>query len=256
MNNESSFFENNLIKFLIKIISTTSIIFLTYYIFYENLYKRRNLSNEVIVQNTITTDTVINKADTAAVSATNQINYNTKDPSFYTSSNLISIENLNLSSDSLLILRQSIINDIPIPTSLAIDYIGLLNKSQIDSLEFLLNYYDQEYGLQIAVVTVLPFMYENLEIFSTNLFNKWGIGNKKTHYGIMFLIDIGGAKIRIENGRGVEKIYTNNETLAIIEKMIRPRFRETKYFEGIFYAANQMAGEITAKPNFIKIQAK
>mgnify|MGYP000483211420 CR=1 FL=1 len=92
MNNESSFFENNLIKFLIKIISTTSIIFLTYYIFYENLYKRRNLSNEVIVQNTITTDTVINKADTAAVSATNQINYNTKDPSFYTSSNLISIE--------------------------------------------------------------------------------------------------------------------------------------------------------------------
>ena len=142
MNNESSFFENNLIKFLIKIISTTSIIFLTYYIFYENLYKRRNLSNEVIVQNTITTDTVINKADTAAVSATNQINYNTKDPSFYTSSNLISIENLNLSSDSLLILRQSIINDIPIPTSLAIDYIGLLNKSQIDSLEFLLNYYD------------------------------------------------------------------------------------------------------------------
>ena len=118
------------------------------------MYKRRNLSNEVIVQNTITTDTVINKADTAAVSATNQINYNTKDPSFYTSSNLISIENLNLSSDSLLILRQSIINDIPIPTSLAIDYIGLLNKSQIDSLEFLLNYYDQEYGLQIAVVTV------------------------------------------------------------------------------------------------------
>ena len=256
MNNESSFFENNLTKFLIKIISTISIIFLTYYIFYENLYKRRNLSNEVIVQNTITTDTVIINTDTAAVSINNQINFNTKDPSFYTSSNLISIENLNLSSDSLLLLRQSIINDIPIPTSLAIDYIGLLNKSQIDSLEFLLNYYDQEYGLQIAVVTVLPFMYENLESFSMNLFNKWGIGNKKTNYGIMFLIDIGGAKIRIENGRSVEKIYTNNETLAIIEKIIRPRFRETKYFEGIFYAANQMAGEILAKPNFIKIQAK
>lgn len=256
MNNESSFFENNLTKFLIKIISTISIIFLTYYIFYENLYKRRNLSNEVIVQNTITTDTPISNTDTAAVSINNQINFNTKDPSFYTSSNLISIENLNLSSDSLLLLRQSIINDIPIPTSLAIDYIGLLNKSQIDSLEFLLNYYDQEYGLQIAVVTVLPFMYENLESFSMNLFNKWGIGNKKTNYGIMFLIDIGGAKIRIENGRGVEKIYTNNETLAIIEKIIRPRFRETKYFEGIFYAANQMAGEILAKPNFIKIQAK
>ena len=96
MNNESSFFENNLIKFLIKIISTISIIFLTYYIFYENLYKRRNLSNEVIVQNTITTDTPISNTDTAAVSINNQINFNTKDPSFYTSSNLISIENLNL----------------------------------------------------------------------------------------------------------------------------------------------------------------
>ena len=79
MNNESSFFENNLIKFLIKIISTISIIFLTYYIFYENLYKRRNLSNEVIVQNTITTDTVINNTDTAAVSINNQINFNYND---------------------------------------------------------------------------------------------------------------------------------------------------------------------------------
>ena len=93
---------------------------------------------------------------------------------------------------------------------------------------------------------------ENINRFSTNLFNRWGIGNKETRYGILFVYDFISGKVRIENGYGIEKIYTDKETGAIIDKAIKPRFREAKYFEGIYYAVNLMAEEVVSKETFIK----
>ena len=250
MNNESSFFENNLTKFLIKIISTISIIFLTYYIFYENLYKRRNLSNEVIVQNTITTDTVINNTDTAAVSINNQINFNYNDSSFYTIINLEAIQNLNLPSDSLKNISESILKNI-LPRGLVNDYYGILSQSQSDSLQKLLEFYDYEFGLQIAVITLYPFMYNDLQNFSTSLFNRWGIGNKDTNYGILFVYDIVGGKIKILNGLGVEKIYTVKETQNIIDKN-KTLIEDGNTFDYMYKSANQIATEVINKSKFIK----
>jgi hypothetical protein len=250
MNNESSFFENNLIKFLIKIISTISIIFLTYYIFYENLYKRRNLSNEVIVQNTITTDTVIINTDTAAISINNQINFNYNDSSFYTIINLEAIQNLNLSSDSLKNISESILKNI-LPRGLVNDYYGILSQSQSDSLQKLLEFYDYEFGLQIAVITLYPFMYNDLQNFSTSLFNRWGIGNKETNYGILFVYDIVGGKIKILNGLGVEKIYTVKETQNIIDKN-KTLIEDGNTFDYMYQSANQIATEVINKSKFIK----
>ena len=180
------------------------------------------------------------------------LNFKFNSPAFYTPSNLEGIQNLNLTGDTLKYIRESILTKIPTPKSLVSDYVGILNQSQMDSLELLLVNYDNQFGIQIAVVTIYPFMYENIESFSTNLLNKWGVGNKETNYGILFIYDFIGRKIRIENGYGIEKIYTDKETVAIIDKEIKPRFREAKYFEGIYYAANQMAEEILAKESFIK----
>jgi hypothetical protein len=171
---------------------------------------------------------------------------------FYTPSNLEGIQNLNLKGDTLKYIRESILTKIPTPKSLVNDYFGILNQSQKDSLELLLVNYDNQFGIQIAVVTLYPFMYENIESFSTNLFNRWGIGNRETNYGILFVYDFIDRKIRIENGYGIQKIYTDKETETIIDKAIKPRFSETKYFEGIYYAANQMAEDVLSKETFIK----
>jgi uncharacterized protein len=180
------------------------------------------------------------------------LNFKFNSPAFYSPSNLEGIQNLNLTGDTLKYIRESILTKIPTPKSLVNDYFGILNQSQIDSLEELLIDYDNMFGLQITVVTLFPFMYENLESFSTNLFNKWGIGNKETNKGILFIYDFQNKKIRIENGIGVEKIYSNNETSAIIDKIIKPQFREAKYFEGIYSAANQIATEVLSKETLKK----
>jgi uncharacterized membrane protein YgcG len=182
----------------------------------------------------------------------NGLNFKFNSPAFYAPSNLEAIQNLNLTGDTLNFIRSSILTKIPSPKSLVNDYFGILNQSEIDSLELLLVKYDDQFGIQIAVVTVYPFMYENIDSFSTNLFNKWGIGHKKTNNGILFVYDFIDKKIKIENGYGIEKIYTDEETRSIIDKVIKPRFREAKYFEGIYYAANQMAEEVLSKEKFIK----
>ena len=178
------------------------------------------------------------------------LNFKFNSPAFYTPSNLEGIQNLNLTGDTLKYIRESILIKIPTPKSLVSDYFGILNQSQIDSLELLLVNYDDYFGIQIAVVTIYPFMYDNIESFSTNLYNRWGIGNKETNYGILFVCDFIGKRIRIANGYGIEKIYTDKETRAIIDNVIKPRFREAKYFEGIYYAANQIATEVLSKETF------
>ena len=180
------------------------------------------------------------------------LNFKFNSPDFYIPSNLEGIQNLNLIGDTLKYIRESILTKIPTPKSLVNDYFGILNQSQIDSLELLLVNFDNQFGIQIAVVTVYPFMYENIESFSTNLFKRWGIGNKESNYGILFIYDFIDRKIRIENGYGIEKIYTEIETGAIIDKAIKPKFSEAKYFDGIYFAANQMAEEVISKETFIK----
>jgi uncharacterized protein len=208
------------------------------------------LSNEVIVQNTITTDTVIINTDTAAISINNQINFNYNDSSFYTIINLEAIQNLNLSSDSLKNISESILKNI-LPRGLVNDYYGILSQSQSDSLQKLLEFYDYEFGLQIAVITLYPFMYNDLQNFSTSLFNRWGIGNKETNYGILFVYDIVGGKIKILNGLGVEKIYTVKETQNIIDKN-KTLIEDGNTFDYMYQSANQIATEVINKSKFIK----
>ena len=159
----------------------------------------------------------------------NGLNFKFNSPAFYAPSNLEGIHNSNLTGDTLKFIRSSILTKIPSPKSLVNDYFGILNQSEIDSLELLLVKYDDQFGIQIVVVTVYPFMYENINSFSTNLFNRWGIGNKETRYGILFVYDFISGKVRIENGYGIEKIYTDKETGAIIDKAIKPRLYLKKH---------------------------
>lgn len=177
-------------------------------------------------------------------------NYKTNDFDFYTKANLKAINNLNLSNDSLKTLRESILYNIPTPNTLVNDYYGILSQNQTDSLENNLIKIDNQFGLQIAVVTVYPFMYDDISNFGIKLYNKWGIGNKKTNYGILFTYDFINKRIRITNGYGIEKIYTDKETEEIIKKVIEPMFRDQFYFKGIYDAVSQITSEVISKKGY------
>jgi uncharacterized protein len=55
---------------------------------------------------------------------------------------------------------------------------------------------------------------------------------KRKNNGIVIGISRGYRKMRIQNGKGIESVLTDEETKKIIDTSFIPHFREGKYYEG------------------------
>jgi uncharacterized protein len=89
-------------------------------------------------------------------------------------------------------------------------------------------------SIQIAVVTndttlTTP---EDFDDFTLRVAKDWGGGQKDKDNGILIGISAGLRKIRIQNGYGIEKILSNEETKLIVDSAFIPAFRQGSYFEG------------------------
>lgn len=72
----------------------------------------------------------------------------------------------------------------------------------------------------------------NIEVFATNLFNAWGIGNKERNDGILILIARNDREMRVELGRGYGSAF-NLDAGAVVDDTFLPYFKSDKYSEGI-----------------------
>ena len=68
--------------------------------------------------------------------------------------------------------------------------------------------------------------------FTMLIGNIWGVGKDDTDNGILIAIAPELRRIRIHNGRGIEKVLSNDKTKEIIDKIFIPYFAQGKYFEG------------------------
>ncbi len=82
------------------------------------------------------------------------------------------------------------------------DLAGLLNAEQRQSLERLAHEVEQQTSAQLAVVTVPSLEGRTVESYANELFNSWGIGNRDTNNGVLFLIAPNEHRMRIEVGAG------------------------------------------------------
>lgn len=83
------------------------------------------------------------------------------------------------------------------------------------------------------------------EAFATNLFNRWGIGDRNRNDGVLFLVSRFDRDMRIEVGSGYGR--TKDEALKkIIDRVIIPKFRLNTYdagiIEGIDHTIREIAG--------------
>jgi uncharacterized protein len=120
------------------------------------------------------------------------------------------------------------------------DYAGVLNEYEKQTLEQKLYRFDDTTSTQIAVVLVKKLDGYSIEDAATELFRKWGIGNKKTNNGILLLAAIEDRKVRIEVGYGLEGAVSDYTAGEIIDNDIKPNFKAGQYYHGIDAAANSM----------------
>src|SRR5262245_43580591 len=92
-------------------------------------------------------------------------------------------------------------------------------------------------GVQAVVVTIRSIHGygtgdQTIESFATNLFNRWGIGDRVRNDGVLILVAVKDRKVRIELGSGYGESY-NAQMQGVIDQQMLPHFREKNYSLGV-----------------------
>lgn len=119
------------------------------------------------------------------------------------------------------------------PSGRVHDEAGLLDQYQRMQIEFKLEAFEKETGNQIVVAVFSSLEGESLEDFSIRLAEKWKIGQAGKDNGIILLVFSKDRRVRIEVGYGLEAVVPDALASRIIEKEIKPKFREGYFYNGI-----------------------
>ena len=123
--------------------------------------------------------------------------------------------------------------DLGAPQGYVNDYTNTLTANQKSILESKLTIFEKESSNEIAVVIIDSVKEDYIENFAVKLFEDWKIGKKKQDNGVLILVAISDRKMKIEVGYGLEGSLTDVQSSWIINNIMKPRFREDRYYEGI-----------------------
>jgi uncharacterized protein len=140
----------------------------------------------------------------------------------------------------------------PNPPTLVNDFAGVLLKNEDDALEHKVVAYFDSTSTQIAIVTLKSIGDYEVSQVSLKILRDWGIGTKGKNNGILILVSLEDRKLRIETGSGMEGVLPDAIANDIINRIIKPNFREGHYYEGLDGAVDAIikaaAGEYKADP--------
>ncbi len=131
--------------------------------------------------------------------------------------------------------------EVPNPPRLVNDFAGMLSEDERAALENRLVAYDDSTSTQIAIVTERTLNGADAGQYAIGLFNKWGIGGQaKADNGVLIYVALDDRKMFIVTGRGVEQYLPDIVCKRIIERKLKPNFRNENYYEGFSEAIDEM----------------
>lgn len=136
---------------------------------------------------------------------------------------------------------QALAKDIPAkpnPPRLVNDYTQTLSAEEQQQLEQKLVAYFDSTSTQIAIVIEESLEGDDLFDYCQRLATNWGIGEQNKNNGVLIYIAITDRKIRIHTGYGMETTITDAISKRIIEKKIKPNFKEGNYYQGLYEATD------------------
>lgn len=123
--------------------------------------------------------------------------------------------------------------DIPPLKSRVTDSTGTLSAQNIASLEQKLAAFEQEKGVQVAVLMVPTVEPETIEQYAVRVFEQWKLGRKRVDDGVLLVIAKNDRKLRIEVGYGLEGALNDATAKRIISDDIVPHFKHGDFAAGI-----------------------
>ncbi len=135
-------------------------------------------------------------------------------------------------------------------TALVNDYTNTLSAEQQSALSQKLLAYNDSTSTQVCIVIVNSIDGDEISHYANTLAESWGIGQKDRDNGILLLVALADRKVTIQTGYGMEGVLPDAICKRIIEKEIKPAFKQGDYYTGIDLASSAIfkfaAGEYTA----------
>jgi uncharacterized protein len=114
------------------------------------------------------------------------------------------------------------------------DFVHLFSIAESQSLDSLIDKYEKETTVEISVATIDSSMRGpiDFEPYTLLMARTWGVGKREKNNGILIVIAQDLRRIRIQNGYGIKKVLTNDETKTIIDSIFTPFFKQGEFYNG------------------------
>ena len=109
---------------------------------------------------------------------------------------------------------------------------GIIRSESEHQINIMLDSLEKATRTEVAVVLVESIGDENIELFATDLFKRWGVGKAKEDNGLLILFVLDQRAIRFETGYGIEGLMPDALASRIQNQSMFPYFRNQKYDEG------------------------
>lgn len=132
------------------------------------------------------------------------------------------------------------------------DFGNILSAVERSQLESKLVAYDDSTSVQIVIVTFKNLEGYPIELLGNEIGEKWGVGQKETHNGIVIVVSDDDRKVTLRGAYGIQAKMPPTVEKLIIDREMIPQFRNGNYYQGLDNAINaiqkQLAGQYQAKP--------
>jgi uncharacterized protein len=126
----------------------------------------------------------------------------------------------------------------------ATDLSNTLTKSELNELNRRLKTYQDTTSNQVLVLMIPSLEGYPIEMLAEETATKNKIGTEKNDNGILLLIAKDDRALRIEVGYGLEGAVPDAIASSIVRNVIRPRFRDDEYYQGISEGVNAIISAI------------
>jgi uncharacterized protein len=123
---------------------------------------------------------------------------------------------------------------LPVLTAPVNDFAKVIDAASAAELDRLIRTLQTATGDVVVVATVDTFApYATIDEYAVRLFEKAGIGQRKTDSGLLVLLAVQDRRVRIEVGYGLEEFITDGFAGDTIRNQMLPAFRAGNYGRGL-----------------------
>lgn len=142
-------------------------------------------------------------------------------------------------------LHAQYIPEPPNPPRLVNDFAHMMSATEVNQLENKLVAYDDSTSTQIVIVTIETLDGAEVGSYGAELGEKWGVGTKQNHNGIVILVAKKEHKMTIRTGYGVEEKLGSVTVQHLIDDRLTPNFKNGDYYQGFEEATDEIIARLS-----------